>query len=152
MLRTALSCVFAAGYASLAYAANPPGEAAGGFVLHSTLASVAGERSGVAAPAATVRPGDTLTITGACVRRVKSADNLRVVLTIAGNGAAKDGYHLLATDQEIGANGLQVRVPDVPETANRVFAVKVFRLRDDEPEICDAGTIRIGSAQQHKFG
>jgi len=60
---------------------------------------------------------------------------------------------VLATDQEIGGGGLQVRVPDLPETANRIFMVKVFRLGQEAPEICDAGSIRIGSAShQGKVG
>jgi len=45
-----------------------------------------------------------------------------------------------------------VRVPNMPESANRIFLVKVFRLGQDTPEICDAGTIRIGAATQGKFG
>jgi hypothetical protein len=63
------------------------------------------------------------------------------------------GYRsVLATDQEIRAGGLHVRVPDLPEAANRVFQVKVFRLGEEAPEICDAGTIRIGAVSPRKVG
>jgi hypothetical protein len=43
-------------------------------------------------------------------------------------------------------------VPDLPEAANRVFQVKVFRLGEEAPEICDAGTIRIGAVSPRKVG
>jgi hypothetical protein len=152
MLRTVLTCAFMI-CASAAYAVNPPpAEDVSGLVLHSTLSSVTGENSGITAPIADVKPGETLTITGACVMRVHSADNLRVVLTLADSAAEMPGYHVLATDQTIGGGGLQVRVPDLPETADRIFMVKVFRLGHEAPEICDAGSIRIGAAPLGKVG
>ena len=40
----------------------------------------------------------------------------------------------------------------VAEAANRVFQVKVFRLGQEAPEICDAGTIRIGAVTPRKVG
>jgi len=139
--------------ASAAYAVNPPAENASGLVLHSTLDSVTGEHAGLTPPFAEVQPGETFTITGDCVARVNSADNLRVVLTFADTGAAMPGYRsLLATDQAFGAGGLSVRAPDLPDAANRVFSVKVFRLGQETPEICDAGAIRIGGATQGKVG
>ncbi len=153
MLRTALICVFVTACAGSAFAVKPPAENAAGLVLHSTLSSVTGENSGIAAPVADVKPGDTFTITGECVTRVHSADNLRVVLTIADTDSALPGYRsVLATDQEIRAGGLHVRVPDLPEAANRVFQVKVFHLGQEAPEICDAGTIRIGAVTPRKVG
>ena len=94
----------------------------------------------------TFKPGDELTITGACVANAKSAGDLRVMLTLSDSNA-KAGLHVLATDQSIGAEGLNVRVPDLPETANRDFNVKVFRLNHDAPEICNAGTIHVGPAE-----
>jgi hypothetical protein len=153
MLRTALICVFVTAGAGSAFAVNPPAENAAGLVLHSTLSSVTGENSGIAAPIAEVKPGETFTITGACIKRVHSVENLRVVLTIADNDAAMPGYRsVLATDQEIRAGGLHVRVPDLPEATNRVFQVKVFHLGQEAPEICDAGTIRIGAVTPRKVG
>jgi len=138
--------------ANAAHAVNPPAEDASGIVLHSTLSSLTGERSGIVAPVADVKPGETFTITGECVARVKSADKLRVVLTLA-DTFARPGYHaLLATDQEIQPDGLEVRVPDVPDEASRVFLVQVFRLGQDMPQICDAGSIRIGGATGGKVG
>src|SRR5258707_13508751 len=115
MLRTALICVFVTAGAGSAFAVNPPAENAAGLVLHSTLGSVTGENSGIAAPIADVRPGETFTITGDCVARVNSADNLRVVLTITDTGDAMPGYRsLIATDQEMAAGGLHGPVPDLP--------------------------------------
>ena len=140
-------------WATAAYAVNPPPDNASGLVLHSTLGSVTGEHSGITAPVAEVKPGETFIITGDCVARVHSADNLRVVLTIADTGDAMPGYRsLVATDQEIGAGGLHVRVPDLPDAANRTFSVKVFRLSQQAPEICDAGAIRIGETTGGKVG
>jgi hypothetical protein len=153
MLRTGLICVFMTACAGAAFAVNPPAESASGLVLHSTLESVTGENSGIASPVADVKAGETFTITGECVTRVHSAENLRVVLTLADADTAKPGYRsVLATEQEIGAGGLHVRVPDMPEAANRVFLVKVFHLGRETPEVCDAGTIRIGGVTPRKLG
>jgi hypothetical protein len=139
--------------ASAAYAVNLPSENANELVLHSALRSVTGENSGIAAPIGEVQPGETFMITGECVARVKSADNLRVVLTFADSDAIQPGYRsLVATDQEINADGLSVRVPDLPEAANRIFSVKVFHLGQDVPEICDAGSIHIGATTHGKLG
>jgi hypothetical protein len=153
MLRTALICALVTACAGTALAVNPPAENAAGLVLHSTLSSVTGVNSGIAAPIADVKPGETFTITGECITRVHSAESLRVVLTLADTDTAMPGYRsVLATDQEIRAGGLYVRVPDMPEAANRVFLVKVFRLGQEAPEICDAGTIRIGAVTPRKVG
>jgi hypothetical protein len=139
--------------AGTAHAVNLPAENASGLVLHSTLGSVTGENSGIAAPAGEVQPGSTFVITGECVAQVQSADNLRVVLTFADTNPVLPGYRsVVATDQKIDAVGLAVRVPDLPEAANRVFSVKVFRLGEESPEMCNAGSIRIGSATPGKLG
>jgi hypothetical protein len=150
---TASVCIALILCAGAAYAVNPPAEDASELILHSTVSSVSGINSGVDDPViADVKPGDTFTITGDCIGRVKSADNLRVVLTIS-DGETMPGYRsLIATDQMIGDGGLQVRVPDLPDAANRVFSVKVFRLGQDAPEACDAGAIRIGGAAAGKVG
>ncbi len=93
-----------------------------------------------------------MTITGACVCNVKSADHLRVMLTLADDTGADAGYHVLATEQTIGADGLNVRVPDLPETANRDFNVRVFRLGEESPQICNAGTIHVGGPGKNNLG
>src|SRR5258707_4599974 len=129
MLRTALICVFVTAYAGSAFAVKPPAENAAGLVLHSTLSSVTGENSGIAAPIADVKPGETFTITGECITRVHSAENIRVVLTIADTDTAMPGYRsVLATDQEIRPRGLFVLVADLPRAANQGVQVKGFRL------------------------
>jgi hypothetical protein len=149
---TAWGCLALVLCASAAYAVNPPAENALGLILHSTVGSITGPNSGIDAPIADVKPGETFTITGDCIGPVNSADNLRVVLTLS-DGEGMPGYRsLVATDQEIGAGGLNVRVPDLPDAANRVFSVRVFRLGQEEPEICDAGAIRIGAAAGGKLG
>ncbi len=133
-----------------AYAVSLPAENASGVVLHSTLGSVTGE---IADPVGEVKPGQTITITGDCVSRAGSADNLQVVLTFADTGTDSPGYRsMIATDQEIEGAGLSVRVPDLPAASDRVFSVKVFRLGQDSPQICNAGSIKIGRTTGGKFG
>ena len=152
ILQVTLLAAALAATGSATYAVNLPAEDASGVVLHSTLGAVTGENSGISAPVGEVQPGETFMITGECVSRVQSADNLRVVLTFA-DGNAGAGYRsVVATDQEIQSDGLSVRVPDLPEAANRVFSVKVFRLGKDVPDICSAGSIRIGGATQGEVG
>jgi hypothetical protein len=147
LLCAALVCVPGAVYAN-----NPP-DAARGVVLHMTADGMA-ETEAKTPPAAEVRPGETVTITGACLVPEISSDNLRVVLTIAdGSAGSAPGYRsVLATDSVIRDGGLEVRVPDLPQAANHVFDVRVFRLGQPIPRVCDAGSIRIGAAAQRKVG
>jgi hypothetical protein len=140
--------------ASSAHAVNPPHGDATGLVLHSTLSDMAARDAVIVREAADVEPGQIFLITGDCVMMVDSASQLRVVLTLAGtltNG--QPGFRsVIATDQAMQGNALQVRVPNMPETANRVFDVKIFRLGEAIPQVCEAGSIRIGGATVHKVG
>ncbi len=148
MLKAVLTGIFLFGLTGAAYAANSDGK--GEVVLNGTVATLT---SPSATPTvAKVKPGEELTITGECVANVKSADHLRVMLTLAGDTDVGSGFHVLATDQSIGSEGLNVRVPDLPATANRDFNVKVFRLGDDAPQICDAGTIHVDARAKHHLG
>lgn len=147
MLKSTLAGVFLV-FAGIACAAAAPAE--GQVVLNGTIASVKAPAD--QGPVAQVKPGEELTITGACVTNVKSADRLRVMLTLADETSAGSGYHVLATEQTIGADGLNVRVPDLPETANRDFNVRVFRLNEASPQICNAGTIHVGAPDKHHLG
>lgn len=139
--------------AALAQPANPPSEDATGLVLRSTVGEFSGRAPLPGEPVADVRPGETVTITGDCIR-VPSADSLRVVLTLAeGVEGISTGYRaVLATDQRIRDGNLQVRVPDMPEADNHVFQVKVFRLGQQSPQICEAGAIRIDAQSDGKVG
>ena len=131
--------------------ANTGAETADGVVLHTTKGAIAAENT---ATAADVKPGDTFTITGDCIAPVHSADSLRVVLTLADQASgAQPGYRsAIATDQEMRGSNLEVRVPDLPESANRVFDVRVFRLGSEIPLVCEAGSLRIGAAIGGKVG
>lgn len=143
-----LACVALLASPAVAQPLNPPSEDATGVVLRSTVGEFSGRAAGAGEPVADVRPGQTVTITGECVR-APSADSLRVVLTLA-EGAI--GYRaVLATDQRFRDGNLQVRVPDVPESDNHVFQVRVFRLGAQTPQICEAGAIRI-DAEPGKVG
>ena len=124
-------------------------EDAPGLVLRSTAGEFSSRAPSPTEPVAEVRPGQTVTITGDCVR-TPSVENLRVVLTLAG---AATGYRaVMATDQRIHDGNLQVRVPDMPEADNHVFQVKVFRLGQQAPQICEAGAIRIDAQPDGKVG
>ena len=143
-----LACTALLASSAVAQPLNPPSEDATGVVLRSTVGEFSGRAAGAGEPVAEVRPGQTMTITGECVR-APSTESLRVVLTIA-DGTS--GYRaVLATDQRFRDGNLQVRVPDMPESDNQVFQVKVFRLGEQTPQICEAGAIRI-DAQPDKVG
>ncbi len=148
MLRIVLAGIIFFGFTGFAYADEV---ASGGqVVLNGTIASL--KAPAEQGPVAQVKPGEKLTITGACVADAKSADHLRVMLTLAGDPGAEPGYHVLATEQALGTEGLNVRVPDLPETANRDFDVRVFRLDNDSPQICNAGTIHVDGRDKHNLG
>jgi hypothetical protein len=135
--------------AALAQPGGLGSEDATGLVLRSTVGEFSGRAPLPGEPVAEVRPGETVTITGDCVH-APSADDLRVVLTLA-QGTA--GYRaVMATDQRIHDGNLQVRVPDMPQADNHVFQVKVFRLGQQAPQICEAGAIRIGAQPDGKVG
>jgi hypothetical protein len=135
--------------AALAQPGAVGSEDATGLVLRSTVGEFSGRAPNPSEPVAEVRPGETVTITGDCVRG-PTADDLRVVLTLA-EGTV--GYRaVMATDQRIHEGNLQVRVPDMPEADNHVFQVKVFRLGQQTPQICEAGAIRIDAAPDGKVG
>jgi hypothetical protein len=144
-----LVCAVFLASAALAQPGTPLSEDATGPVLRSTEGEFSGRAPIPSEPVAEVRPGQTVTITGECVR-APSADDLRVVLTLA-EGTA--GYRaVVATDQRMLDGNLQVRVPDMPEADNQVFQIKVFRLGEHTPQICEAGTIRIDSPPDDKVG
>jgi len=144
-----LVCAVFLASAALAQPETPSSEDATGLVLRSTVGEFSGRAPIPSEPVGEVRPGQTVTITGECVRA--SADELRVVLTLA-EGTA--GYRaVVATDQRMLDGNLQVRVPDMPEADNQVVQIKVFRLGEQTPpQICEAGTIRIDSAPDDKVG
>ena len=144
-----LVCVVFLASAALAQPETPSSEDATGLVLRSTVGEFSSRAPIPSEPVGEVRPGQTVTITGECVR-APSADELRVVLTLA-EGTA--GYRaVVATDQRMLDGNLQVRVPDMPEADNQVVQIKVFRLGEQTPQICEAGAIRIDSAPDDKVG
>ena len=147
MLKTVLAGIFVFGFTGVACAGELP-QPGGQVVLNGTITSLKDPAD--QGPVAEVKPGEELTITGACVADAESADHLRVMLTLA--DAGEGGYHVLATEQALGTEGLNVRVPDLPETANRDFNVRVFRLGEDSPQICNAGTIHVGGPGKHNLG
>lgn len=147
MLKFALAGIFVVTLAGGAYAAEG-GVTQPQTVLNSEIADL--NSAPVGHQVADVKPGEQVTITGDCVANVKSADRLRVMLTPAGDDASR--YHVLATEQAIGSDGLNVRVPNLPETLNRDFNVRVFRLGEDSPTICNAGIIHVGTSDKHRLG
>lgn len=140
--------------ASAAFAVKPPVSVENALVLHSTVSDADGRSADIGGAVSDVRPGQTLSITGECVTQMGSADELQVVLALADAQSAGDtGFHaVIATDREFRGDALEVRVPELPQTANRIFQVKIFHLGAQTPEICDAGAIRIGGAAPGKVG
>jgi len=147
MLKFALAGTFVVALAGGACAAET-GAAQPQTVLNSEIADLNGPSTGHRV--ADVKPGEEVTITGDCIANVKSADRLRVMLTPSGDDANR--YHVLATEQAIGSAGLNVRVPNLPETTNRDFNVRVFRLGEETPTICNAGIIHVGTPDKHRLG
>jgi hypothetical protein len=146
-------CVAALVASGTAFAVNPPPSDSGGLILHSTLGVFTGRGSDLTPPVGDILPGQTLSITGDCVTEVVSVDELRVVLTLTEAAGNDPGYRsVVAIDQAMHGDALQVRVPNIPESANRIFQVSVFMLRDPTPEMCRAGSIRIGQSEAGKFG
>lgn len=78
MLKAALTGIFLIGVTGAAYAADAT-DGKGEVVLNGTIATLASPSE--LGTVANVKPGEELTITGACVVNVKSADRLRVMLT-----------------------------------------------------------------------
>jgi hypothetical protein len=140
--------------AGTAFAVKPPVNTENALVLHSTVSDFDGRSADIVGAVSDVQPGQTLTITGECVMQEESADNLQVVLALAENqNTTPAGFHaVVATDQVLSGDDLHVRVPEMPQAANRIFQVKIFRLGTQSPEICDAGSVRIGSFTQGKAG
>jgi hypothetical protein len=150
MLKAGLTGIVVLALVGAAHAADG-NQAKGDVVLNGTIATLTAPSTD-SGPVAQVKPGERLTITGDCVDDAESADALRVMLTLAGESTAKSGFHVLATDQSIDDDGLNVRVPDLPETANRDFNVRVFRLGQDAPQMCNAGTIHVGTPSKGHLG
>lgn len=108
------------------------------------------ETSGVAEQPRDVAPGETFLVSGECV--ADDGDDVHVVLSLSDGAEAKTGFHeLMATDQERKDGSLQVRVPNMKETLNHTFRVKLF-VGDSNPQICDAGSIRVAATSQTPAG
>jgi hypothetical protein len=149
MLKTVLAGIFLFAFTGFAVAGETV-QVTSQVVLNGTVASL--KAPSEQGPVAQVKPGEELTITGVCVADASSAEGLRVMLTLASEAGADAGYHVLATEQALGTEGLNVRVPDLPETANRDFNVRVFVLDNDSPQICNAGTIHVGGPGKNNLG
>lgn len=108
------------------------------------------ETSGAPAQPRDVAPGDTFLVTGECVG--DGDDDIHVVLSLSDGAEVRAGFHeLMATDQERKEGSLQVRVPNMKETLNHTFRVKLF-VGDSDPRICDAGSIRVAATGQTPAG
>jgi len=100
------------------------------------------DASGSTAMPRDVVAGGTFTISGECV--ADADDDVRVVLSLADGAAPRTGWHaMLVTDMEVEDGNLRVHVPNMPEARNHVYRVRLF-VGEDDPRVCDAGSIRIG--------
>lgn len=112
-------------------------------------------RAATAGSVRLVRPGDEIGIACAALDDSVSVNDVRVVLTLAPAPleAATPGYRkVLATDEHLAKGAVHVRVPSVPDLANRVVAVSVYVVKADGARNCEAGQLRIAERSNHAKG
>jgi hypothetical protein len=109
-----LACTALLASSAIAQPLNPPSEDATGVVLRSTVGEFAGRAPGAAGPVADVRPGETVTITGECVRG-PSAESLRVVATMTRMGESSVPWGGLTG--RLTAATIREQCPDWPDSA-----------------------------------
>jgi hypothetical protein len=87
--------------------------------------------------------GESLGIT--CAQARRGTAEVRVVLQFdAAPGETPLGYGaVIATEQSIEDGVVRVRVPNLPDLANRTAAVKVYVIDAGGTHSCDAGRIKI---------
>lgn len=92
-----------------------------------------------------VNPGDNILIACEAVERRAADSDVRVVLTISAlAGEPGPGYaKVLATDEQILKDAVRVRIPDLPNLADRTVGLEVYVVGSDTAEHCDAGQVKI---------
>lgn len=101
-----------------------------------------------------VSPGDEIGIACDALQYTAPANDVRVVLTISSDpDQPSPGYKkVLATDEELIKGAVRVKIPEVPDLANRIVNVDVYVVNAAGAEACDAGHMRIGERLQHPKG
>lgn len=110
----------------------------------------------LAAPAAagqddallTVAPGDEIGIACDALEYSAPDNDVRVVLTISAAPSAdpQPGFRkVLATNEELGHGSVHVRIPDVPDLADRTVQIDVYVVTATGARNCDAGHMRIAN-------
>lgn len=102
-----------------------------------------------------VSPGDEIGIACDALEYTAPANDVRVVLTISSTPGdlPSPGYKkVLATDEELSKGAVRVKIPEVPDLANRTVNVDVYVVNAAGAEACDAGHMRIGERLQHPKG
>lgn len=88
-----------------------------------------------------VTRGQFIGVACANVQRV-ARDAIRVVMYFAANEAP--GYRgVLATDMQVSAGAVHIRVPDTPDIAEHTMQVRVYFVDANGRHMCDAGKVRI---------
>jgi hypothetical protein len=93
-----------------------------------------------------VNPGDQIGIACTALTKSNADSDVRVVLTISAEpGQTPPGYKkVLATDEEVGQGAVRVRIPAVPDLADRMVNVNVYVMGvDGAQKSCDAGHVKI---------
>lgn len=92
-----------------------------------------------------VNPGDNIEIACEAVEKRAADSDVRVVLTISAlPGENTPGYaKVLATDEQVLKDAVRVRIPDLPNLAERTVGVDVYVVRADGADHCGAGQVKI---------
>jgi hypothetical protein len=93
-----------------------------------------------------VAPGEMIGIACEALSYSAPDNDVRVVLTISAtpSGSEDPGYKkVLATNEQLTKGAVHVRIPEVPDLANRTVDVNVYVVNAMGSHSCDAGHMHI---------
>lgn len=92
-----------------------------------------------------VNPGDDIVIACTAVEKRAAASDVRVVLTISAEpGSPAAGFSkVLAMDEQVLNDAVRVRIPDLPNLADRTVGVDVYVVDSGIATHCGAGQVKI---------
>ena len=102
-----------------------------------------------------VAPGEEIGIACDALQYTAPNNDVRVVLTIssAPTDTPSPGYKkVLATNEELTKGAVHVKIPEVPDLANRTVHVDVYVVNAEGAHDCDAGHMHIADRSKHPKG
>lgn len=102
-----------------------------------------------------VAPGEEIGIACDALEYTAPDNDVRVVLTIsaAPSDQPAPGYRkVLATNEKLTKGAVRIKIPEVPDLANRTVNVDVYVVSAAGAHACDAGHMRIAERLQHPKG